>query len=141
MSVCEVKEVQITKSDGSPMDNGINDLRMGTVDKNSNCLTCGSNFADCPGHFGHIELVKPVFHVGFIEVCRKILRCICFNCTKLLAPKDQKYKEVIRNKNPKKRQTQMYNNCKSIKECKIKRDKTNVNFFPFFLHKIEKIKN
>ena len=137
MSVCEVKEVQITKSDGSPMDNGINDLRMGTVDKSANCLTCGSNFADCPGHFGHIELVKPVFHVGFIEVCRKILRCICFNCSKLLAPKDQKYKEIIRNKNPKKRQTLMYNICKSIKECKIKRDKTNVNFF--ISYEIEKL--
>ena len=120
MSVVKVEQIQITDQEGNPFRGGINDLRMGTVDKSLNCETCGSNFADCAGHFGHIELVKPVFHVGFIEVCRKILRCICFNCSKLLAQKDSKYKEAIRNKNPKKRQNLMFGICKSMKECKMK---------------------
>jgi DNA-directed RNA polymerase II subunit RPB1 len=128
MSVCQIEEIQITNPEGNPSRGGINDLRMGTVDKSLNCETCGSNFADCPGHFGHIELVKPVFHVGFIEVCRKILRCICFNCSKLLAQKDSKYNEAIKNKNPKKRQNLMYNICKGIKECKMKNEKHYVNF-------------
>lgn len=96
---------------------------MGTVDKNLNCETCKSSFSDCPGHFGHIELVKPVYHVGFIEECRKILRCICINCSKLLASKDNKFKEAIKVKNPKKRQALMFNICKTIKECKVTNQK------------------
>lgn len=39
---------------------------------------------ECPGHFGHIELAKPVFHVGFITKIMKVLRCVCFFCSKLL---------------------------------------------------------
>lgn len=39
---------------------------------------------ECCGHFGHIELAKPVFHIGFITKAIKILRCVCFYCSKLL---------------------------------------------------------
>lgn len=42
------------------------------------------NMTECPGHFGHIELAKPVFHVGFISKIMKVLRCVCFFCSKLL---------------------------------------------------------
>lgn len=37
---------------------------MGTIDRNFKCATCGEGMAECPGHFGHIELARPVFHVG-----------------------------------------------------------------------------
>lgn len=40
--------------------------------------------SECPGHFGHIDLAKPVFHVGFVTKTLKILRCVCFYCSKLL---------------------------------------------------------
>ena len=109
------------------MTGGINDLRMGTVDKQLFCETCRCNFEQCPGHFGHIELAKPVYHVGFIEECRKILKCVCFNCSKLLLAQDQKYNEVKKIKNPKKRQAKIYNLCKTIKECKILQDKVDEN--------------
>lgn len=42
------------------------------------------NMTECPGHFGHIDLAKPVFHIGFITKTIKILRCVCFYCSKLL---------------------------------------------------------
>ena len=36
---------------------------------------------ECPGHFGHIDLAKPVFHPGFmtksIKVISKRILCIC----------------------------------------------------------------
>ena len=79
MSVAKIDKTAIVDSEGRPMKGGINDLRMGTVDKQLFCQTCQCNFEQCPGHFGHIELAKPVYHVGFIEECRKILKCICFN--------------------------------------------------------------
>ena len=43
---------------------GLNDPRMGTTDRNFKCQTCGEGMAECPGHFGHIELARPVFHPG-----------------------------------------------------------------------------
>ena len=39
---------------------------------------------DCPGHFGHLDLAKPVYHPGFLTKTMKILRCVCFYCSKLL---------------------------------------------------------
>lgn len=42
------------------------------------------NMTECCGHFGHIELAKPVFHIGFITKAIKVLRCVCFYCSKLL---------------------------------------------------------
>jgi DNA-directed RNA polymerase II subunit RPB1 len=119
MSVCEVSNPIVMDLEGRPTRGGINDLRMGTVDKTVLCETCKSNFTDCPGHFGHIKLEKPMYHVGFIEVCRKILRCICFNCSQLLISKDRKFDEVIKIKNLKKRQNLMYNLCKNYKKCEL----------------------
>lgn len=39
--------------------------------------------SECPGHFGHIELARPVFHQGFIVKVKKILECVCYSCGKL----------------------------------------------------------
>lgn len=61
---------------------GINDLRMGVSTNHEVCKTCHETI-ECPGHFGHIKLAKPVYHIGFIETVAKVLRCICFNCGKL----------------------------------------------------------
>lgn len=47
---------------------------------------------ECCGHFGHIELAKPVFHVGFVTKAIKILRCVCFYCSKLLVSPVSKFK-------------------------------------------------
>jgi DNA-directed RNA polymerase II subunit RPB1 len=39
--------------------------------------------AECPGHFGHIELAKPVYHAGFLVKVKKIIECVCVSCGKL----------------------------------------------------------
>lgn len=39
---------------------------------------------DCPGHFGHIELARPVYHVGLIDAVRQVLKVVCFNCSRLM---------------------------------------------------------
>lgn len=53
------------------------------IDRNFKCQTCLEGMAECPGHFGHIELARPVFHAGFMIKVKKILECVCFNCGKL----------------------------------------------------------
>lgn len=60
------------------------DPRQGVVDRMAKCQTCAGNMTTCPGHFGHIELAKPVFHIGFLTKTIKMLRCVCFYCSKLL---------------------------------------------------------
>jgi DNA-directed RNA polymerase II subunit RPB1 len=37
---------------------------MGTINRNFKCQTCSEGMAECPGHFGHIELAKPVYLNG-----------------------------------------------------------------------------
>ena len=63
---------------------GLMDPRQGVIDRASRCQTCAGNMNECPGHFGHIDLAKPVYHIGFIQKTMKILRCVCFYCSKLL---------------------------------------------------------
>ncbi|KAF5327920.1 hypothetical protein D9619_003903 [Psilocybe cf. subviscida] len=59
-----------------PKIGGLMDPRMGTIDRNFKCQTCGEGMSECPGHIGHIELARPVFHPGFIIKVKKILESI-----------------------------------------------------------------
>ncbi|KAG6874120.1 hypothetical protein C0995_005536 [Termitomyces sp. Mi166 len=55
-----------------PKMGGLMDPRMGTIDRNFKCQTCGEGMSECPGHFGHIELARPVFHPDPREYLRKL---------------------------------------------------------------------
>lgn len=128
MSVCKVDNLSVVDRDGIPVQNGINDIRMGVVDKTLSCKTCGSNFTDCPGHFGYIDLVKPVFHIGYLETIRKILRCVCYKCSRLLCANDPKFANLAKIKNPVKRQAMVFNLCKTKSQCKANdKDKKDEN--------------
>jgi DNA-directed RNA polymerase II subunit RPB1 len=67
-----------------PVKNGLFDPRMGVIDNNKVCSTCEQKNTFCPNHFGHIQLARPVFYAQFFEYTRKILRCVCWRCSKLL---------------------------------------------------------
>jgi len=69
---------------GKPKAGGLTGPRMGTVDHKIKCQTCMAGMAECPGHFGHLELAKPMFHIGFMKTVLSIMRCVCFNCSKIL---------------------------------------------------------
>lgn len=71
--------------EGKPKMGGLSDPRLGTIDREMVCVTCTMNWADCPGHFGHLELAKPMFHRGFMKTVLTIMSCVCFNCSKILA--------------------------------------------------------
>ena len=49
----------------------------GTSTKGGICAGCGLGLSDCPGHFGHISLELPVFHVGYFKAILTILQKIC----------------------------------------------------------------
>lgn len=86
-SVCQVTDTSLYVRQ-LPKPNGMNDLRMGTSDWTLNCSTCRNTIINCVGHSGHIELATPVYHAGFVPTIVKILRCVCFFCSKLLIPQD-----------------------------------------------------
>ncbi|XP_072390152.1 LOW QUALITY PROTEIN: DNA-directed RNA polymerase II subunit RPB1 [Diabrotica undecimpunctata] len=109
-----------TMEAGRPKLCGLMDPRQGVIDRSSRCQTCAGNMTECPGHFGHIELAKPVFHVGFVTKTIKILRCVCFFCSKLLvSPNNPKIKEVVMKSKgqPRKRLAFVYDLCKGKNIC------------------------
>ncbi|KAI9054156.1 hypothetical protein LZ554_001327 [Drepanopeziza brunnea f. sp. 'monogermtubi'] len=67
-----------------PMPNGPLDPRLGTSSKNGTCGTCGEILANCNGHFGHIKLALPVFHIGYLKLTMKFLQEICKECARVL---------------------------------------------------------
>lgn len=66
--------------DGYPIDGGLVDSRLGVVDPGLRCKTCGGRVKECPGHFGHIDLVRPVIHVEFAKSMYEVMRATCPAC-------------------------------------------------------------
>uniref|UniRef100_A0A671QQE4 DNA-directed RNA polymerase subunit n=1 Tax=Sinocyclocheilus anshuiensis TaxID=1608454 RepID=A0A671QQE4_9TELE len=121
MSVTEggIKYPETTEG-GRPKLGGLMDPRQGVIERSGRCQTCAGNMTECPGHFGHIELAKPVFHVGFITKIMKVLRCVCFFCSKLLVDANNpKIKDIlVKSKGqPRKRLTHVYDLCKGKNIC------------------------
>ena len=73
--------VAFTKS--IPNADGINSLLSGPADRSTRCSTCKHGLV-CVGHFMHIELVRPVYHTGYMGLFVKLLRCLCHACSRLI---------------------------------------------------------
>ena len=63
MSAVKVITPDTYDDENRPYERGLMDLHMGVIEPGLRCKTCGCNSNDCPGHFGHIELARPVIHV------------------------------------------------------------------------------
>ena len=117
MSVCKIDTGNIYL-DGVPVRGGLNDPRTGTIDVRKPCETCGMKLKECPGHFGHIELAKPMYHYGFLKTALKALRCVCMYCSKLLCDgNDASVIRAMRIKHPKSRLQAMQVLGRSKKVC------------------------
>ncbi len=79
-AVCEILNIDLYSRDG-PKPNGLFDLRLGTVDPQFPCYTCHESIQTCPGHFGYINLVKPVYLPHFIDSVKRLLTIICTECS------------------------------------------------------------
>jgi DNA-directed RNA polymerase II subunit RPB1 len=117
MSVAHIEHGETTER-GKPKPSGLSDPRLGTIDRKMKCETCMANMAECPGHFGHLELAKPMFHIGFLKTVLSIMRCVCFNCSKILADEDDhKFKQSQKIRNPKNRLKKILDASKSKTKC------------------------
>ena len=113
--------VEITKHDtydkDIPVIKGLFDPRMGVTDVSMTCKTCGERNINCPGHFGHIELARPVYHYHFVNHLIKILKCVCFRCSKLLINKENIINRKVFEQNSYDRFKYIYNECGTIDNC------------------------
>ena len=93
-SVAEVTS-RDTYINGKPVIGGLFDPRMGVLEPGLICPTDGLDYMQTPGYFGHIELARPVYYIQYLNTILKILRCVCFKCSKLLINKD-KFKQALK---------------------------------------------
>jgi DNA-directed RNA polymerase subunit A' len=95
-SVAEVTAPETYDEDGMPVQGGLMDNRLGTLEPGQKCATCGNTSAKCPGHFGHIELAEPVLHIAFVDDIHKLLLITCRSCNRIkLDPEElAKYKDI-----------------------------------------------
>lgn len=105
-------------NNGEPVQGGAIDKRLGVTENKLECGTCGETALKCPGHFGHIKFVEPVFHMGFLPFVKNILGCICIRCNKLLVYKnEEEISKLLKNKQGKQRFQKIKSICKGVTHC------------------------
>ena len=82
-SVVEVTTDKTYQSN-QPVPNGVFDARFGVIENGKVCPTCKQTNQFCPGHFGHIELARPVYLYQFFDTTEKLANLLCLNCSKPL---------------------------------------------------------
>jgi DNA-directed RNA polymerase II subunit RPB1 len=93
-SVAEIT-TRDTYINNKPIIGGLFDPRMGVLEPGLICPTDGLDYMQTPGYFGHIELARPVFYIQYLSTILKVLRCVCFKCSKLLISKE-KYNQALK---------------------------------------------
>ena len=83
-SVAEITQPETYDEDGMPVQGGLMDNRLGTLEPGQKCGTCGNTASRCPGHFGHIELAESVLHMAFVGDINKMIQATCRTCGRIL---------------------------------------------------------
>ncbi|KAH8519280.1 hypothetical protein H0E87_000895, partial [Populus deltoides] len=99
-SECQVHLGQYYDANKKAIVGGLLDTRMGAPNKHGTCQTCGGSFTDCPGHFGYLNLVLPVYNVGYLSTILDILKCICKSCSRVLVDEKLRKSYLKRMRNP-----------------------------------------
>jgi DNA-directed RNA polymerase beta' subunit len=83
-SVCEIyKHITSSKNlEGTLMDD-----RLGPIERGQICRTCKYTYKECVGHFGHLNLAKPVIQVQYFLTVIKLLGCYCNRCKSIMINK------------------------------------------------------
>src|SRR3989344_4300454 len=116
MSAIKIEQPELYDPDGYPIDGGLADLHLGVVDPGlrgtdlscprTSCIrgpdpppgvvgpgpggrTGGGTIGQCLGHFGYLELTKPIVHPLYGKKIYMLLKAICRKCSVPLVPKDE----------------------------------------------------
>src|SRR3989344_2960563 len=93
IAAIKIEHAELYDPDGYPIDSGLTDLHLGVVDPGLRCRTCGGTIGQCLGHFGYLELIKPVVHPLYGKKIYTMLRITCRKCSKPLVS-DEVLKEM-----------------------------------------------
>ena len=93
MAAIEIKTPDTYDKDGFPMEGGLMDPHMGVINPSLRCKTCGQKMKQCPGHFGSLELIRPVIHAKFSHKLEELLHGTCRECGRI-ALKDEQIAEL-----------------------------------------------
>lgn len=77
-------------------DSSVYDERMGALDGGM-CRTCTQDLTDCPGHFGHINLVEPIPNPLFVTRLLLYFGIFCRYCSKMVVKDVRTVKSAVRN--------------------------------------------
>lgn len=113
-SVVEITN-QGTYDNNEPKIGGLFDPRMGVIENGKTCRSCGQTNHNCPGHFGHYRLARPVYYIQFIDTILDVLKCVCIQCSKLLIDKDV-HKNILKRRGEG-RWKEVKNKCANISRC------------------------
>ncbi|MEA3229680.1 MAG: DNA-directed RNA polymerase subunit A', partial [archaeon] len=89
MSAGLITTSEVYDADAYPVDGGVMDTCLGVIDPGIRCKTCGGKSGECQGHFGHIDLAKPVYNIIYIKHIKDVLTHTCYECGALLADKEK----------------------------------------------------
>jgi len=97
MGTINVTTAEVYDADGYPVDGGLMDTAMGVIDPGLKCKTCGGRLKTCPGHFGIINLSRPIVHILFADKVYNLLRSSCGSCGRIALPeaKLEQWKEKV----------------------------------------------
>ncbi len=116
MSTVEVKVAETYDEDGFPIEGGLMDPHMGVADPGLRCKTCGQKMNKCPGHFGRIELVRPVVHSEYARYIEYSLNGFCPKCGRPLVS-DEEMKRIEAEYPPKQRLKALAKKGANVKKC------------------------
>ena len=85
LSVCKVDSAEQRDTLQRPLPGGLYDPAMGPTDQYGSCVTCGLDYATCPGHMGRIELAMPVYVPALFPSLVQLLRGSCLHCGRFRA--------------------------------------------------------
>ena len=97
MASAKIVTPELYDKEGYPVDGGLMDIRLGVIDPGLRCKTCGLKLKECIGHFGYIELARPIIHIKFVGIALTLLKCICKDCGRILVPENKitKMREIL----------------------------------------------
>lgn len=64
------------------------DPRMGAMENNETCVTCGKTASECAGHPGWVELNTFIIHPMFMRYVTNFLKCLCIKCYRVVLTED-----------------------------------------------------
>ena len=120
-SVCEITKSYRHQDDITSNNKygTLHDPRMGTNDRAIKNPLSKLTVKYDPGHFGHINLPKPIMPVHFMEFIIKVLNAVCFRCSAIRIEKTEKQINEIKKRKRQKRMEYIDPIVKRQKVCPI----------------------